>query len=139
MALKRGYMVDNWVTRSMSGGVMEQEKEPHIDEDLLDEQVVVLIQGVNIFGDKIFSYLQLPLRSFRELAKKMRASEKFTPSDYGTVVAAGRGEPSSAVKQEMAVTYKMIDVPQARPAPQAAAPFGAKAPNFTAPKFWDEE
>ncbi|MFM9890186.1 MAG: hypothetical protein ACKVOE_06030 [Rickettsiales bacterium] len=102
-----------------------------LDDALLAEKVVILLQGRNIYGDAIFTYLQLTLKSLQQLRDKMRKSEDFMPAEYGTVLAAGRGEPSAEMRSEMAVTHNMIDVPR----PKAAPPPGYAVPQ---PKLWDD-
>ena len=84
---------------------------PDITEDQLNELVVVLVVGKNMFGDDIFSYVQLPLVRFKDMAVKMMRNENFKSSDYGTVLAAGRGLPSAELKKEMRDTYNLFDIP----------------------------
>ena len=103
-----------------------------LDEALLNEKVVILLQGKNVYGDPIFTYLQLSLRSLQQLRDKMRNTQDFMPAEYGEVLAAGRGEPSAELRSEMAVTHNMVDVP--RPKPTAAAPAYA----VPQPKLWDD-
>lgn len=102
-----------------------------LDEALLDEKVVILLQGRNVYNDIIFTYLQLTLRSLQQLREKMRKQEDFMPAEYGTVLAAGKGEPSPEMRSEMAVTHNMVDVPRAKttPPPAFAVP---------QPKLWDD-
>ena len=92
----------------------------------------MLISGTNMFGDKIYSYIKISLKNFNKLSAAMRGTENFRPSDFGQVVAAGRGEPSPELKQEMAVTYGLVDVP--KPKETGAVPAG-----LSQPKFFDEE
>lgn len=103
-----------------------------VDDALLSEKVVILLQGKNVYGDPIFTYLQLTLKSLQQLRDKMRSGADFMPAEYGEVLAAGRGEPSAELRSEMAVTHNMVDVP--RPKPAAAAPSYA----IPQPKLWDE-
>ena len=102
-----------------------------LDEALLNEKVVILLQGKNIYGDNIFTYLQLTLKSLQLLRDKMRKTEDFMPAEYGEVLSAGKGEPSPEIRSEMAIAYNMIDVPRPRP---------AVAVNFAVPqpKLWDD-
>ncbi len=103
-----------------------------LDDALLAEKVVILLQGKNVYGDPIFTYLQLTLRSLQQLRDKMRKAEDFMPAEYGEVLAAGRGEPSAEMRSEMAVTHNMVDVPRPKPAvslPSYAVP---------QPKLWDD-
>jgi hypothetical protein len=41
----------------------------------------------------------------------MQAGENFKPSDFGQVLVAGTGEPSEALKAEMAIAHHMLDFP----------------------------
>lgn len=102
-----------------------------IDEALLLEKVVILLQGKNVYADQIFTYLQLTLKSLQQLRDKMRKQEDFMPAEYGTVLAAGKGEPSPELRSEMAVTHNMIDVPK----PKTVAPPTYAVPQ---PKLWDD-
>ncbi len=102
-----------------------------VDDAVLDEKVVILLQGKNVYGDAIYTYLQLTLKSLIELRNKMLKKEDFMPAEYGTVIAAGKGEPTAELRSEMAVTYNMIDVP--KPAPSVA-----KAYAVPQPKLWDD-
>lgn len=102
-----------------------------IDESLLDELVVILLQGKNVFDKPIYSYLQLSLRSLQALKAKMTGGGNFTPSDFGTVVAAGQGMPTDDVRAEMAELYNVADIPGPR---QQAIP----VPSIQ-PKIWEEE
>ncbi|MFZ4540581.1 MAG: hypothetical protein ACOYNL_02075 [Rickettsiales bacterium] len=103
-----------------------------LDEALLNEKVVILLQGKNVYGDQIFTYLQLSLRSLQALRDKMRKTEDFMPAEYGEVLAAGKGEPSAEMRSEMAVTHNMVDVPRVA---KAAAPATYAVPQ---PKLWDD-
>ena len=102
-----------------------------LDEALLAEKVVILLQGKNVYGDEIYTYIQLTLRSLQLLRNKMRKTEDFMPAEYGEVLAAGRGEPPVELRSEMAVTHNMVDVPR----PKVAA-----APTYAVPqpKLWDD-
>ena len=102
-----------------------------LDDALLNEKVVILLQGKNTYGDPIFTYLQLTLKSLQQLRDKMRKAEDFMPAEYGAVLAAGKGEPSPEMRSEMAVTHNMIDVPR----PKAVAPPTYATPQ---PKLWDD-
>lgn len=115
----------NWTTKAYSNNSTPVE----LTDDLLDESVVILLQGNNNFGDPIFSYLQLTLRKLQELKHHLVTGEKFMPSDFGTVLAAGRGEPDQELRSEMAVTYNMVDRPKAI---QTNQPRKNKLGSFTA-------
>ncbi len=122
-------MDTKWTTRALS----ENSTPVELTEEMLQENVVILLQGKNVFGDRIFSYLELTLESLQELKAKMRTNDNFMPSDFGTVLAAGRGEPSDELRSEMAVTYNMIDVPRRKTEGQATAAPAATVPPAQAP------
>lgn len=86
-----------------------------IDETLMKDEVVILLQGQNNLQSDIFCYLKLTLTHLIELKRAMLEGRAFMPSDYGTVLAAGQGEPSQELRSEMAVTHRMVD----RPAPKS--------------------
>ena len=102
-----------------------------LDDALLNEKVVILLQGKNVYGDPIYTYLQMTLKSLQQLRDKMRRQEDFMPGEYGDVLAAGKGDPSAELRSEMAVTHNMIDVPR----PKAAPPPSYAVPQ---PKIWDD-
>lgn len=102
-----------------------------VDDNLLKERVVILLQGKNIYGDQIFTYLQMTLQGLQQLRDKMRKGEDFMPAEYGTVLAAGKGEPTAEMRSEMAITHNMVDVPR----PKAVAPPSYAVPQ---PKLWDD-
>jgi hypothetical protein len=100
-----------------------------IDEKYFDVEIVVLLQGTNMFGDPVYSYVKINGRNLKEMFIKMKSNENFKPADFGTVLAAGRDMPSEEVRAEMAATHNMVEVP----VPQAAKPV------FVQPKFFGEE
>ncbi len=120
-------MSTTWKTSAFSKNSTPVE----LDEELLNEKVVILLQGKNVYNDPIFTYLQLTLKSLQQLRDKMRKGDDFMPAEYGTVLTAGRGEPSAEMRSEMAVTHNMIDVPRAK----AVAPPSYAVPQ---PKLWDD-
>src|SRR4051812_38059895 len=99
-------MVSKWTTPQAGPTPASSEIS---DEELLDKMVVIFLQGKNVFGDRIYSYVELALRNLKTLKAKMDSGEDFSPSDFGTVIAAGTGYPSDELKAEMAATYNMVD------------------------------
>ena len=126
-----GNMDNSWINKALGGMNFANILNPQDDNKLLDEEVVMLLQGKNSFGDDVYSYLKITIRNLKRLKQFLNDGKQFMPSDFGTVVAAGRGIPTPETRQEMAITYQMVDVPQPKP----AAPRGGTA----APRFWDEE
>lgn len=90
-------------------------KPVEIDEALLNEKVVILLQGKNIDGTQIYTYLQLTLRELKRLRDKMRAACDFIPSEYGNVLAAGSGEPSAELRARMTQDYNMGNIYDKKP------------------------
>ncbi len=88
-----------------------------MDAATLEEKVVILLQGKNVYGDQIFTYLQLTLRDLMRLRSRMRSQCEFMPADFGSVLAAGKGEPSAELRARMTKEYNMIDVPRPRAQP----------------------
>jgi hypothetical protein len=97
----------SWVAKSFSSNSTPVA----ITDEMLVEDVVILLEGKNIYGDDVFSYLKLTLQGLFDLKMKLLKKEQLMPSDYGTVLAAGNGEPSPELISEMRVTHNMLDVP----------------------------
>ncbi len=77
-----------------------------------EEYAVILLQGHNSFGDMIYSYVEVTLPNIKRLYAALNSGDDFTPSDFGTIVHAGKGTPSEAVRNEMAAKHNMLqDIP----------------------------
>ena len=87
-----------------------------VSDEFLDTEVIILLQGNNLFGDAVYSYLQITGRNLKDMFSKMRAGENFKPADFGDVVRAGKGDPTDEVREEMKIAYNMIDVPMPKQA-----------------------
>lgn len=101
-----------------------------VDERLGAETVVILMRGKNPFGDRIYSYLKVTLSDLKRMQAAIAQSLPFNPSDFGSVVAAGKGEPTEEVQLEIESMYRVIDGSSSASQPQAAA--------ATQKKAWDE-
>lgn len=115
---------NNWSTPGLGRNVAPE----LVSDEYLETEIVILLQGTNLFGDRVYSYLQLMGKALKEMFAKMQAGQNFKPADFGTVLAAGRGDPSEEIRKEMKEKYNMIDVPTPKPKPIA---------NFQ-PKFFDD-
>lgn len=118
-------MATQWNTRPFGNG----QSPPTYDESLGDA-VVLLLRGKNTFGDRIYSYLKISSADLRRMQEALAQGQTFNPSDFGTVVAAGQGEPPAEVKQEIESTYKVLTSGAQQAAEPAAPPPAAKG--------WDE-
>lgn len=116
-------MTTKWTTKNIS----DENAGPR--EALGDQFVVLLLYGKNSFGDKIYSYLKITLGDLQNLKSAIRSGGPFNPSDYGTVIAAGKGEPSEETRAEVTSTYQVLDS-QAVSKPAVSIP--------TEKKAWDE-
>jgi hypothetical protein len=120
-----------WVAKAL--GSANLSVDDNISSELMDDETVMLINSTNMFGDPVYVYLKVQMNNFRPLRDAMVSGDSFMPSDFGEVLAAGRGSPPQAVIDEMRVRFKMVDLP--KPAtPKNAAPMG-----FSQPKFFDDE
>ncbi|MCI5048705.1 MAG: hypothetical protein MRY32_00015 [Rickettsiales bacterium] len=128
-------MSTDWVTSAFSKNSTVIE----IDEELLDEEVVILLTGKNKFGDQIFSYLKLTLRRLQDLKVALKEKQDFMPAEFGTVLAAGRDEPSAELRSEMAITYNMIDKPKPVEVRNKEKPKMASFAVKDVGNFWDDK
>jgi hypothetical protein len=76
-----------------------------------DVEIVMLLQGSNLFGDSVYSYLKLTGASLREMFREMSLGHNFKPADYGEILEAGKNPPSAEVRERMNRLYHMIEVP----------------------------
>lgn len=107
----------------------------HVSPDLIEDkylqtEVVIFLQGTNMFGNQVFLYLKLFGSALKEMFAKMHNGENFKPSDYGTVIAAGTGTPPESLRNEMKAEYNMVDVPIAQQPVKL---------HSLQPKFFDDE
>lgn len=113
-------MASNWTTKTL----------PSEGIPLHEQFVVLLLFGKNSFGDKIYSFVKIYLPHIQNLKSAISSGKGFNPSDFGEVIAAGKGEPPDAVRAEIRASYNVLD----NTASQSAAPVAANAQK----KAWDE-
>lgn len=75
---------------------------------LPSDEALVFVQGENTSGDAVYAYIQLPVDRVEDLRERLVTGEQFVPSELGTVIAAGRGQPTEEVKAEIAEHQSMI-------------------------------
>ncbi|GEM_PF-1032595 len=143
-------MTEGWTTKAFSNNATPIE----LTDEMLNEEGVIFLTGKNIHNDQVYSYLKLTIANLQKLKAALKRGDQFMPSDFGTVLAAGKGEPPAELRSEMAVTYKLVDVPRGHesatphskaPSVPSAAPASAaqkqKMPTFAVKdigNFWDE-
>jgi hypothetical protein len=119
-------MTTKWTSNTIPGDVSSTMPSRVLDND----SVVLLLYGKNSFGDKIYSYIKITLANIKKLKAAIETGKGFTPSDFGEVVAAGRGEPTAELRAEIASMYQVMDVQNS--SAHAAAPLPPEK------KEWDE-
>ena len=70
------------------------------------------MKGENQQGASIYCYVALSMRSFFYLACAIRDGKGFSVTDFGEVLAAGLGEPPDDLREEMARTHNLEEVPE---------------------------
>lgn len=120
-------MKNNWAASGFGSNVSPE----LVEDQFLDSEIVILLEGTNLFGDAVYSYLKLNGRNLKEMFGKMKSRQNFKPADFGTVLAAGRGKPTTEIRQEMVQTHNMIDVPDPKPTPVEAKPVFAQPKPFS--------
>lgn len=83
-----------------------------ISDEFLDDEVVVILEGNNTFGDHVYCYLQLTCANLKKIFTNIQTGVNFKPGDFGTIIIAGRGDPSPEIKAEMSAEYHILDVPK---------------------------
>ncbi len=123
-------MSNNWNNEETSKSVSADK----FGELFKDEFAVILLQGKNSFGDMIYSYVQVTLPNIKRLYSALNSGEDFSPSDFGTIIAAGKGVPSDEIRAEMAASYKNLQpiAPASFPPAKSAASIPEEK------KAWDE-
>lgn len=121
-------MSTKWSTEVLGKG-----GKPDFAALLKDDFKVILLRGKNVFGDMIYCYLKVTFGDLNRLQEALDSPNTFNISDYGTVIAAGRGEPTDEVQAEVALAYPMIEKP--RPLSELKPPASAVK---TEKKAWDE-
>jgi hypothetical protein len=121
-------MSDKWIAKEL-GRRNPETNDSSIDE-LLEEDVIILIYGENIFGDRVFSYVKLPYILAEQVRIKIEANEKFDVREYGEVVAAGKGEPTARMEEEIAEQFGMVTMKKFEE---------PSLPEDTSIKFWSED
>jgi tetratricopeptide (TPR) repeat protein len=88
-----------------------------IPEEYFDTEIVINLQGTNMFGDLLYTYLKVNGKNLKRLFATMRTGETFKPADFGVVLFAGRGDPPQEVRNEINKEYDVKDVPAPTPIP----------------------
>jgi len=99
-----------WVSAVSKGD--QQANPPSGEIAASTEEIVLLLSGFNNFGDKIYNYLKIPLSKVETLISEVNNGGRFDVREFGEVVAAGLGQPTPELKQEIESTYKMISLPE---------------------------
>lgn len=98
-----------------------------------DEYAVILLQGKNSFGDMIYSYVKVTLPNIKRLYAALNSGEDFSPSDFGSIVAAGKGVPPDSLRSEMDSSHSML-----QPIPPTVFQPASNKSTSVQKKAWDE-
>lgn len=127
-------MSESWTAKAQGKNSTQVE----LSEEVLKEETVILLQGKNTFGDRVFSYLKLTIGNMLKLREALKNEQDFFPSEFGTVLAAGKGDPPQELRSEMAVTYKLIDIPKKYQRPETPKMGSFAAKNFGGNPWGDD-
>ncbi len=102
-----------WFTTAVGEGTVDVKRVALVlDDAIMDEKVVILMQGANLRGQIIYTYVQLTLRNLQRLKDDVNNGKDFEPAAYGKVIASGFGTPPDELRARMTKEYNMIDVPK---------------------------
>jgi HEAT repeat protein len=79
-------------------------------DELLETEIIILLQGANLYGNRVYSYVKILGRRLKGMFVKMRLGENFKPADFGEVLAAGLGEPPPDIRDMMKEKFNMTEV-----------------------------
>lgn len=71
--------------------------------------IIMLLYGKNSFGDKVYCYLQVMKNDLLRLRFASKEGQAMNPSDFGTILYAGRDEPSDEIKAEIASLAPVVN------------------------------
>jgi hypothetical protein len=99
-------MSTKWSAEVLNNGAVD------FDDLFKDQFAILLLRGKNVFGDFIYCYLKASIKQIKELNTVLKGDKEFAITDYGTVVAAGKGNPPDDIKAEIALAFPgAVDTP----------------------------
>jgi HEAT repeat protein len=81
-----------------------------VNDEYLEVEIVILLQGANLYGNRVYSYVKMLGRRLRGMFDRMQRGENFKPADFGEVLAAGLGEPPPDIRDMMQEKFNMTEV-----------------------------
>jgi len=118
-----------------SAETLSKNGKPDFASLLKDEYKIMLLRGKNVFGDFVYCYLKISMSDISKLEAAIKGDANFNLHDFGTVLAAGKGEPTADVIAEIDASYPSVGAAEAADAPGSAAPAEVKP---LEKKNWDE-
>jgi hypothetical protein len=83
--------------------------EESLDIELLKkDDITMLMQGKNSDGQKVFAYIKLSLFQLTAMKNAIKERKSFQPSDFGTVLVSGEGDPSEELRNTMSLQYGLV-------------------------------
>ena len=91
----------------------ERDAQPSMFSEMFKDQfTIVLIRGKNAPGDQIYAYMRCNIDQLKRLNAVFKSDIDFSLTDYGTIIAAGRGEPPPELKAEIDKAFPgMVSTP----------------------------
>jgi hypothetical protein len=86
-------------------------KESGFDTLFKDEYAIIFLQGKNGQGEVTYCYVKVDYPNIKRFSEAVRSGKNFNPSDFGTVLAAGKGKPSQEVIDKLRKEWPMADKP----------------------------
>ena len=80
-----------------------------VNDDILDLEIVILLQGPNQDGEAVYSYTKMLGASLKRVFTVMCEGRSFVSSDYGKVLFADTGEVPEEIREIMRQKYNMQD------------------------------
>ncbi|GIJ80558.1 AAA ATPase domain-containing protein [Micromonospora phaseoli] len=120
----------SWLAgRRAQGGPPAAEATSGVREDESSKLALLLILGVNMAGDEIYSYLRVTEQQIEDVRAALATGAPFTPADFGTVVISGQDKPSPEVTELVGVPDFLIHFNKPSPAaPGGTSPAGEAHP-----------
>ncbi len=76
-----------------------------LEDIIADQYTINLVRGKNSFGDPIYAYVKMTSRDLLRFETAMKRNASFILTEFGIVVAAGRGEPDLEIQREIITAF----------------------------------
>lgn len=80
-----------------------------LQEAIKDVALIELCLGSNDHGEDVFAYIKVPLDRYGAFKEAVLRGYEFETSDFGEIIAEGKGHPPAALIQELKEKYRFWD------------------------------